>query len=156
MAIFGTAGILAGRSGVAGALANHCSGHCRTDCFPGLGAACGCTTCSASPHTAPRHGHHHKPHVDWLDYHALSVAYDALGLDEAAGGGGDEVFQQLVLARIIEPTSKQDNLRVLEEARVAAVFYASVHRRLPGYAGSVLRELAATCAAHAALEPASL
>jgi hypothetical protein len=28
--------------------------------------------------------------------------YDVLGFDEAAGG--DEVFRQLVLARIIEPT----------------------------------------------------
>jgi hypothetical protein len=37
-----------------------------------------------------------------------------LGFDRA--GGGDEVFRQLVLARIIEPTSKLDSLRVLEEA----------------------------------------
>jgi hypothetical protein len=40
----------------------------------------------------------------------LSAAYDVLGFDEAAEG--DEVFRQLVLARIIEPTSKQDSLRV--------------------------------------------
>ena len=33
--------------------------------------------------------------------------------------GGDEVFRQLVLARIIEPTSKVDSVRVLEEAGVA-------------------------------------
>ena len=45
---------------------------------------------------------------------ALGRAYDALGFDEAAGG--DEVFRQLVLARIIEPTSKEDSVRVLEEA----------------------------------------
>ncbi|MGH3988210.1 MAG: IS1634 family transposase, partial [Pseudonocardiaceae bacterium] len=47
---------------------------------------------------------------------ALSRAYDALGFEEAAGG--DEVFRQLVLARIIEPTSKLDSLRVLEEVGV--------------------------------------
>jgi hypothetical protein len=41
-----------------------------------------------------------------------------LGFGEAAGG--DEVFAQLVLARIIEPVSKLDSLRVLEEAGVAA------------------------------------
>ena len=41
-----------------------------------------------------------------------------LGFDQAAGG--DEVFRQLVLARIIEPTSKQDSLRVLAEAGVDA------------------------------------
>jgi hypothetical protein len=36
-----------------------------------------------------------------------------LGFDEAAGG--DEVFRDLVLARIIEPSSKADSLRVLKE-----------------------------------------
>ena len=35
-----------------------------------------------------------------------------LGLDRARR---DEVFEQLVLARIIEPTSKLDTIRVLEE-----------------------------------------
>jgi hypothetical protein len=38
----------------------------------------------------------------------LSGAYDALGFDRAVGR--DEVFRQLVLARIIEPTSKLDSL----------------------------------------------
>src|SRR5258708_39791954 len=45
---------------------------------------------------------------------ALDRGYRVLGLDEAAGGDG--VFRQLVLARIIEPASKIDSLRVLEEA----------------------------------------
>ena len=45
---------------------------------------------------------------------ALSRGYDVLGL--AAAAGGDEVFRQLVLARIIEPVSKLDSARVLEEA----------------------------------------
>jgi hypothetical protein len=48
---------------------------------------------------------------------ALSHAYRVLGLEDAAGG--DEVFGQLVLARIIEPASKADSLRVLEEAGAA-------------------------------------
>ena len=55
-----------------------------------------------------------------------------LGLEEAAGG--DEVFRHLVLARIIEPSSKLDSLRVLEEAGVAAPSYATLKRRLPAYA----------------------
>lgn len=63
---------------------------------------------------------------------ALSRAYDVLGFDEAAGG--DEVFRQLVLARIIEPTSKQDSLRVLDEVGVPAASYPTVNRRLPVYA----------------------
>ncbi len=52
---------------------------------------------------------------------ALCQAYPRLGLDHAAGG--DEVFRDLVLARIIEPTSKQDSLRVLAETAVPAVSY---------------------------------
>ena len=43
----------------------------------------------------------------------LCLVYEALGLDRAAGG--DEVFRDLVLARIVEPTSKVDSLRVLAE-----------------------------------------
>lgn len=41
-----------------------------------------------------------------------------LGLDTAAGG--DEVFRQFVLARIIRPASKQNSLRVLEEVGVVS------------------------------------
>ena len=86
---------------------------------------------------------------------ALCRAYDVLGFDQAAGG--DEVFRRLVLARIIEPTSKQDSLRVLEEVGVVPVSYATLKRRLPGYAEDTWRRgLAAACAKHAALGPASL
>jgi hypothetical protein len=42
----------------------------------------------------------------------LCRAYDRVGFGRAAGG--DEVFRHLVLARIIEPTSKHDSLRVLQ------------------------------------------
>jgi hypothetical protein len=86
---------------------------------------------------------------------ALEGAYWVLGLDRAAGG--DEVFRDLVLARIIEPVSKLDSLRVLEEAGVAPVSYATLKRRLPAYAKDAWRrKLAAACAAHAGLGPASL
>lgn len=44
---------------------------------------------------------------------AVGHAYRQLGLDAASGG--DKVFEQLVTARIIEPTSKKDAARVLEE-----------------------------------------
>ena len=86
---------------------------------------------------------------------ALEHAYRVLGLEEAAGG--DEVFRQLVLARIIEPSSKLDSLRVLEEAGVAPASYATLKRRLPQYAQEEWRKgLSAACAAHARLGPASL
>lgn len=86
---------------------------------------------------------------------ALCRAYDALGFDRAAAG--DEVFRALVLARIVEPTSKQDSLRVLEEIGVPAPSYSTLNRRLPGYATQVWRSgLTAACAEHAKLGPASL
>jgi hypothetical protein len=60
---------------------------------------------------------------------ALCHAYGVLGFDKAAGG--DEAFCQLVCARIIEPTSKVDSLRVLEETGVAGTSYPTLNRRLP-------------------------
>jgi hypothetical protein len=58
------------------------------------------------------------------------------------------VFRQLVLARIIEPTSKLDALRVLAEVGVETVVYRTLARRLPAYAEPSWRQgLAAACAA---------
>jgi hypothetical protein len=86
---------------------------------------------------------------------ALCRAYDSLGFAEAAGW--DEVFRALVLARIIEPTSKLDSLRVLEESGVDSVSYRTLTRRLPRYGNPLWRkDISAACAAHAALGPASL
>jgi hypothetical protein len=67
------------------------------------------------------------------------------------------VFFQLAAARVIEPVSKLDSLRVLEEAGVAPVSYPTVNRRLPVYAREGWRQrLSAACAAHARLGRASL
>jgi hypothetical protein len=86
---------------------------------------------------------------------ALEHAYRVLGFDQASGG--DEVFAQLVLARIIEPVSKADSLRVLEEAGLAGPSYATLKRRLPVYAKEAWRQrISAACAAHAGLGRASL
>jgi hypothetical protein len=86
---------------------------------------------------------------------ALCHAYDLLGFAEATGH--DDVFRYLVLARIIEPTSKLDSLRVLAEAGITPPSYATVKRHLPVYAQvSWSQRLAAACAEHAALGPASL
>ena len=88
-------------------------------------------------------------------WEALCRGFDRLGFGEATGG--DVVFRQLVLARIIEPTSKQDSLRVLQEVGIDAVSYPTVNRRLPVYARAEWRQrVAAACAAHARLGPASL
>ena len=88
-------------------------------------------------------------------WEALCVAYRVLGFESAAQS--DNVFRDLVLARIIEPCSKIDAERVLSEVGVHAASYATVKRRLRGYAQKGWRSsLAAACAAHAGLGPASL
>ncbi|HEY6685776.1 MAG TPA: IS1634 family transposase [Propionibacteriaceae bacterium] len=86
---------------------------------------------------------------------ALCLAYTGLGFDTACGH--DEVFQALVLARVIEPVSKLDTIRVLDEIGIAAPSYRTIVRRLPGYASDEWRQrLAQACAAHVGLGPATL
>jgi len=98
------------------------------------------------PVTSSRMGH-------LLD--ALAHGYRVLGFEDATGGDG--VFAQLVLARIVEPTSKLDSGRVLEEAGVVPASYPTINRRLRAYAtGSWREKLSAACAARAGLGPASL
>src|SRR6516165_7179062 len=63
---------------------------------------------------------------------ALCAAYRILGFESATKG--DNVFRDLVLARIIEPTSKIDAERVLNEVGAAPASYATVKRRLRGSA----------------------
>jgi hypothetical protein len=88
-------------------------------------------------------------------WEALCAAYRILGFDSATKA--DDVFRDLVLARIIEPTSKVDAERVLSEVGAAPASYATVKRRLRGYAQPGWRQLlAAASAAHARLGPASL
>jgi hypothetical protein len=86
---------------------------------------------------------------------SLGHAYRVLGFDRTTGG--DEVFGQVVLARIIEPVSKLDSARVLEEAGVPPAPYRTVTRRLRAYAKDSWRQkISAACAAHAGLGSASL
>jgi Transposase DDE domain len=85
----------------------------------------------------------------------LCTAYRMLGFESVTKG--DNVFRDLVLARIIEPTSKVDAARVLTEVGVEPASYATIKRRLPVYAQSSWRQsLATASAAHAGLGPASL
>jgi hypothetical protein len=78
-----------------------------------------------------------------------------LGFDRVLDG--DEVLRDLVLARIIEPTSKIDAERVLSETGVTGASYRTVKRRLPVIATPAVRQaLSAACAAHAELGSASL
>jgi hypothetical protein len=61
-----------------------------------------------------------------LLWNVLAGAYARLGFDAIA----DEAFSALVLTRIIEPTSKADSLRVLEEIGVTAPALRTVFRAL--------------------------
>jgi len=61
-----------------------------------------------------------------LLYEAIGAVYDALGFGVVA----DEVFRDLVIARIIEPTSKLDSLRVLGDLGADVVSYRTIHRHL--------------------------
>lgn len=86
---------------------------------------------------------------------AISAVYRQLSLHLAPGA--DQVFEQLVTARIIEPTSKQDAARVLEEAGLQPASYPTVKRRLPGYATAEFRRgLSGARAARADLGPSAL
>ncbi len=88
-------------------------------------------------------------------WEALCHAYRVLGFDAATEG--DEVFRDLVAARIIEPTSKVDALRVLDETGVDSPAYRTLKRRLPIFAKPEFRQaLSSACAAHAQLGPVSL
>jgi hypothetical protein len=57
--------------------------------------------------------------------YAVSTTYSGW----TAQPGGDEVFPGLGAGLIIEPTSKQDSLRVLPEAGAEPVSYRTVTRR---------------------------
>ena len=82
-------------------------------------------------------------------WQVLSAVYDRLGFDVVA----DDAFKELVLARIIEPTSKADSVRVLDEIGVEHSSLRTLFRSLAraqkrDYRGQV----AAACYEHASTE----
>ena len=71
--------------------------------------------------------------------------YGWLGFDEV----GDEVFRDLVIARIVEPTSKVDALRVLGDLGAPLVSYKTIDRHVRGLHASAARDVvAAKCFEH--------
>jgi hypothetical protein len=84
-------------------------------------------------------------------WNVLVEAYTRLGFDVL----GDEAFRALVLARVIEPTSKADTTRVLEEVGMPAPTVRTLFRALDrcqhrGYRAKP----AAACLSHATAEGA--
>jgi len=92
--------------------------------------------------------------MGWL-LDAISRGYRAMGFDQAAGS--DLVFEHLVTARIIEPSSKLDAARVLGEAGIETMSYRTVRRRLSMYATKQWRDrISGACTVRAELGPATL
>lgn len=75
-----------------------------------------------------------------LLYEVIGAVYDTLGFNVV----GDEVFRDLVIARIVEPTSKADSIRVLTELGVHTVSYRTIQRRLARVGLQGYRDLIAT------------
>lgn len=80
-------------------------------------------------------------------WRALEDAYDRLGFTAAVD---DETFRKLVLARVVEPTSKADTIRVLDELGVAAPSLRTIWRTLARCVENDWRDRLSTAAyAHA-------
>jgi hypothetical protein len=81
-----------------------------------------------------------------LLWQVLTGGYRELGFDVV----GDDAFEQMVLARIVEPTSKADSLRVLEEIGVEHASLRTMFRSLKRCQARGYRDtLAAACYEHA-------
>lgn len=83
--------------------------------------------------------------ASWLLIDAIRQAWQALGLDVI----DDEAFFQLVLARIVEPTSLSDSIRVLRELGVTPKHRNSLTNALARCQKNGYRsQLAAACFSH--------
>jgi hypothetical protein len=86
---------------------------------------------------------------------AITTAYQALGFDQATDN--DQVFADLVTARIVQPGSKLDSVETLADIGVTSASYATIKRRLPRYATTDFRDqITRACAAHAGIGPGVL
>jgi hypothetical protein len=82
-----------------------------------------------------------------LLYDVLGGIYDWVGFDVVDDG----VFRDLVIARIVEPTSKADSLRVLADLGADTVSYKTIQRHLAKVNTGKYRDaIAAKCFTHAA------
>ena len=82
-------------------------------------------------------------------FDALSGVFTALGFD----GLGDEVFRDLVIARVVEPTSLLDAGRVLRDLGQAPASYATMKRTLGRAGAGKYRDRIATwCFKHASTD----
>ncbi|MEJ6555648.1 IS1634 family transposase [Microbacterium esteraromaticum] len=71
-------------------------------------------------------------------FEALTGVYERLGFPEATGG--DAVFRDLVVARVIEPASKLDTIRILGELGLIPPSNTGIHRCLTRVAEAEYRD----------------
>ena len=77
-----------------------------------------------------------------LLYDVIGAIYDWVGFD----GVDDAVFRDLVIARMVEPTSKIDSLRVLAALGAEAMSYRTIQRHLGKVVAGKYRDvIAARC-----------
>ncbi|MDY5139618.1 IS1634 family transposase, partial [Actinotignum timonense] len=82
-----------------------------------------------------------------LLWQVLQDAYRVVGFDQAIR---DNVFEQLVLARIVEPASKADTIRILDELGVEHASLRTIFTTLRRCADKDYRsQLARACFGHA-------
>jgi hypothetical protein len=88
-----------------------------------------------------------RAHRAPLLWRVLIEAYSSLGLDVL----GDEAFRAMVLARIVETTSKADSLRVLAELGAPRPSLSTLFRSLKrGHDSDYRGTIAKACAARSA------
>lgn len=88
-----------------------------------------------------------KQQVSRLLLHILTEQYNLLGFDQLK----DDIFTYLCLARIVEPTSKLDSLRVLDELGVTGLSKNRLYRCLSRVIAKDYRStIAKQCFAHVA------
>lgn len=96
----------------------------------------------------------HRKSFSALLYETLAGVYDRLGFAKALD---DVTFEKLVIGRIIEPTSKLDTIRVLDELGLYPPSNSSIHRCLDRAQREEYRNaLSACCVAVSGLEMMTL
>jgi len=87
-------------------------------------------------------------------YDALAGVYETLGFEAAVS---DSVFRDLVVARVIEPASKLDTIRILDGLGLQAPSNSSIHRSLDRAADRDYRDrLSAACVSFRGVEQLTL
>ena len=76
----------------------------------------------------------------------IDACFNELGL--AAATGDDQVFRDLVRARLINPGSKLDSIETLAEVGVTSASYRTIQRRLSSFATESFGEILTQALAH--------